>query len=257
MMRTSWISVALLATALAPTALADPDIEFDLETKAELEVEARAEGRYRYTWDWGDGETSVGVHSRHTYERAGTYRVVVVAVDDDGREYRRTREVEVRAAHEAPEFDVEVERASVRVEAERESRARFEWDFGDGRRSSGRVATHVYAEPGVYEVTLKVTHRDGECSYERRTVVVEGDRERDDEERASVSARVSLGWGGDDDEDEDEEEWDARRERHEWRGDTSVRSSSFEHNSVPGVGAPLAALGIGGAALVGRALRRR
>lgn len=35
--------------------------------------------------------------------------------------------------------------------------AHFEWDFGDGTTGTGSVATHVYAQPGSYPVTLTVS----------------------------------------------------------------------------------------------------
>lgn len=265
----AWISVALLAL-LAPTALAARDFEFDVAAKADLQVEAKADSRYRYTWDWGDGEAGVGAHARHTYERPGVYKVVVTATDDAGREYRRAREVEVKAERPAADVDVDVETDDnvVRVEAEHETRARYEWSWGDGHRSRGRHATHVYAEPGTYEIELKMTHADGSCTYERRTVVARGgvaeaDAEDDggSERREArvrspgVGVSVSLGHGHHHD-DEDAYER-GRNEPDEWRSDTSVHSSSSSHHNVPGVGAPMLALALAGAALLVRALRRR
>ncbi|HVM45155.1 MAG TPA: PKD domain-containing protein [Candidatus Thermoplasmatota archaeon] len=231
------MSVALVAM-LAPTALAKHDsasFDFDVRAKADLEVEARADGRHQYRWDWGDGRSSVGAAARHTYERPGVYKVVVVAVDDEGREWRRTREVEVRAAAPAVRVDVAVDGPTVRAEAAAERGARYEWDWGDGRASRGRLAAHTYAEPGTYEVTLKVTHRDGSCTYERRTVQVRADAGARHEARArgsGVSASVSLGLGGE--ETREREERADTRARHEWRSETRVRSSSHEHHEVPG-----------------------
>ncbi|MEP5759549.1 MAG: PKD domain-containing protein, partial [Litoreibacter sp.] len=42
--------------------------------------------------------------------------------------------------------------------------ATFIWDFGDGTTAEGVVVTHTYAQPGDYEVTLTVTHADGQQS---------------------------------------------------------------------------------------------
>lgn len=257
-----WISVALLAL-LAPTALATGrNIDFEVAAKADLQVETRADAGYRYTWDWGDGGTGVGARTRHTYERPGVYKVVVVAVDDAGHEYRRTREVEVKAERPSASHDIDVETRGdrVRVDAEYEARARYEWDWGDGHHTRGRHATHVYTEPGTYEVELKVTHADGSCSYERRTVVVRGDADEDDRTTHRHSTRVrspgigvSVGLGHGHHHDDEV----ARDDRYEWRSDTSVSSSSYSHDDVPGFGAPLVAAALAGSALVVRALRRR
>ncbi|MBU1050499.1 PKD domain-containing protein [Candidatus Bipolaricaulota bacterium] len=37
----------------------------------------------------------------------------------------------------------------------------YAWDFGDGKKGSGAVVTHLYEEKGVYEVTLVVTDSSG------------------------------------------------------------------------------------------------
>ncbi|WP_431687508.1 glycoside hydrolase family 9 protein [Hahella sp. NBU794] len=40
----------------------------------------------------------------------------------------------------------------------------YQWDFGDGAVGSGRTVSHDYAEPGVYNVTLKITDGRGGAS---------------------------------------------------------------------------------------------
>ncbi|MEM7582267.1 MAG: M64 family metallopeptidase [Acidobacteriota bacterium] len=47
----------------------------------------------------------------------------------------------------------------------------FAWDFGDGTAATGPNPEHVFAEPGLYPVTLTVT-RDGETASLSRTVEV-------------------------------------------------------------------------------------
>jgi len=37
----------------------------------------------------------------------------------------------------------------------------YEWNFGDGSKGTGMIATHVYGEPGIYNVTLTVTDNNG------------------------------------------------------------------------------------------------
>lgn len=261
MTRAWWISVALLAL-LAPTAAATyRGVDLDVRAKADLQVEAQADAGYRYTWDWGDGETSVGARARHAYERPGVYKVVVVAVDDAGREHRLTREIEVRAERPSAGYviDVETEDGAVRVEAEFEARARYEWDWGDGHRARGRQAAHAYAEPGTYEVALKITHADGSRTDERRTVVIRhaADAEVRSESRARPAGlSVSLGVGHDHGDDDDDRHARSRRDRYEGRSEASVSSSSSSYNSVPGVGAPMLGAVLAGAAVVVRAFRR-
>ncbi len=48
----------------------------------------------------------------------------------------------------------------------------IEWDFGDGNAAVGSQATHVYAEPGAYEVTLFVEDNQGNFDEAKRTIEV-------------------------------------------------------------------------------------
>ncbi|MGQ9582840.1 MAG: PKD domain-containing protein [Thermoplasmatota archaeon] len=48
----------------------------------------------------------------------------------------------------------------------------YSWDFGDGERGSGKVASHGYAAPGVYNVTLEVTDSEGLSNSTRTWVDV-------------------------------------------------------------------------------------
>ena len=48
---------------------------------------------------------------------------------------------------------------------------KFDWDFKDGKATSSRVS-HAFNNPGTYEVTVKVTDRDGGVSTAKTTVTV-------------------------------------------------------------------------------------
>lgn len=48
----------------------------------------------------------------------------------------------------------------------------FRWTWGDGNASEGRVASHAYATPGVYTITLEVTDENGEKARSSREVRV-------------------------------------------------------------------------------------
>lgn len=52
--------------------------------------------------------------------------------------------------------------------------AKYEWDFGDGSKGSGRFAAHVYNRGGSYTVTLFVTDNDGITTQTTQTVFIEG-----------------------------------------------------------------------------------
>ena len=37
----------------------------------------------------------------------------------------------------------------------------YAWNFGDGATASGALVTHVYSQPGAYQVSLTVTNSQG------------------------------------------------------------------------------------------------
>lgn len=48
----------------------------------------------------------------------------------------------------------------------------WEWDFGDGNTSDEPNPTHVYEEPGTYEVTLTIEREDGTTFTDTTTITV-------------------------------------------------------------------------------------
>ena len=48
----------------------------------------------------------------------------------------------------------------------------YEWDFGDGAKSTGKIVTHTYSEVGTYAVTLTVTDNHGIKTSDTLTVQV-------------------------------------------------------------------------------------
>lgn len=49
---------------------------------------------------------------------------------------------------------------------------RYEWDFDDGTTTTGETARHIYADPGSYDVTLRVTTEDGQAAATTRRITV-------------------------------------------------------------------------------------
>ena len=49
----------------------------------------------RYDWDFGDGNTAQGVRVNHTYQNAGSYRVMLTVTDEAGRQGRSTMVVTI------------------------------------------------------------------------------------------------------------------------------------------------------------------
>jgi hypothetical protein len=52
--------------------------------------------------------------------------------------------------------------------------ASYRWDFGDGKRATGRLATHAYARGGAYTVRLTITDDDGATAAKGVRVTIAG-----------------------------------------------------------------------------------
>ena len=61
----------------------------------------------------------------------------------------------------------------------------YSWDFGDGDTATGQTATHVYADDGVFTVTLTVTDETGTPGSDSLSVTVQ-----------NVAPTVDAGGGG-------------------------------------------------------------
>ena len=57
--------------------------------------------------------------------------------------------------------------------------ARYEWDFGDGTNGTGTTTTHIYPEPGTYDVKLTVRDRAGNNASNIATITVLRDTDGD------------------------------------------------------------------------------
>lgn len=68
----------------------------------------------------------------------------------------------------------------------------YAWDFGDGATASGSTASHTYAEPGTYIITLSVTDDDGET---RTTSTSQVMTEQVFVAADTFSRTESAGWG--------------------------------------------------------------
>jgi PKD repeat protein len=123
-----------------------------------------------WLWDFGDGGQARGAKVAYAYPTPGEYRVGLTVRDDSGTATSEARDrltVLVNAPPVAVAGPAQVVTSSeVRFDGSGSSDpdgaiARYEWDFGDGGTGSGAMPTHVYAQPGTYQVRLTVTDDSG------------------------------------------------------------------------------------------------
>jgi large repetitive protein len=163
-----------------PVAVAGPDrfvsvqeeVSFDGSGSSDMDGAVN-----RYQWDFGDGTSGLGMVARHRYRESGVYTVRLTATDDAGLPNSSTQATATVTVNAAPAPVITVAGGAcfgqpVGLDAKRSSDAdgvirSFEWDLGDGAKASGAEVSHVYGDPGVYNVVL-IADDGGDVANSRR-----------------------------------------------------------------------------------------
>ena len=151
-----------------------------------------------YAWTYGDGSTGTGVTDTHTYASPGTYTITLTVSDDDGATAQAVKDVTILAANQLPTASFSASNtadltAAVDATASSDpdgSITGYAWNFGDGLTGTGVTATHAYAAPGTYTVTLTVTDNRGGTDTTNRSLAVAGPFALD-----SFGRTTASGWG--------------------------------------------------------------
>jgi PKD repeat protein len=133
-------------------------------------------------WDFGDGTTASGTLTpAHAYADNGVYTVTLAVTDNGGEVGNSTLAVSVAnvapTVHAGPDRIVDEGSDVCMIGYFTDPGAldthTIVWDFGDGATASGTLnPVHIYADDGVYTVTLTVTDDDGDPGSDTRTVTV-------------------------------------------------------------------------------------
>ncbi|MGE3166802.1 MAG: PKD domain-containing protein [Planctomycetota bacterium] len=157
----------------SPTvALTDTVVAFDASGTTDPDDDAISS----YEWDFGDGGLATGATTTHTYTVVGAYDVLLTVTDARGARSSCMQALQVNfnntpptavpgmVAPQAEDLAVNFDGSSSTETDPGDSIVQWSWDFGDGGSSSSMIsalASHVYADPGTYTVTLTVTDTFG------------------------------------------------------------------------------------------------
>jgi gliding motility-associated-like protein len=127
----------------------------------------------RYEWNFGDGSGMVSTttaNTSYTYNRVGTYRVMLISIDSNTCNIRDTSYLNIKVGDVeatvgfAPqklepcnEFRYQFNNTSVAPPGTAFGAQTFTWDFGDGTprvRAGLAPVNHNYRSPGTYNVRL-------------------------------------------------------------------------------------------------------
>ena len=132
-----------------------------------------------YFWIFGDGTFSFNPNPSHQYDDNGSYVVTLIATDDDGG--TDSGSVSVNVTNRDPSanaVDQTVQTlVNVKFSGANSSDADgfiqgYDWLFHDGSHQLGKNVQYMYADDGVYSVTLTVTDDDGAIDQHTLSVTV-------------------------------------------------------------------------------------
>jgi len=131
-----------------------------------LTVHFRNESLYgeTYIWGFGDGQYSTAVNPVHTYYVPGSYIVKLIVYNAAGESSHSgivTTFQNPSAIFDAYPTDVVNNEQIVVFYNSSMYDSLYLWRFGDGTTSTEENPYHKYEKEGVYNVTLKVTSKDG------------------------------------------------------------------------------------------------
>ena len=129
----------------------------------------------KYMWDFGDGTTAEGPIVNHTFNRKGTYKVVLKVLDNDFRVGLAEVFIEASTGEPFAVIKPSATRGVVPMRVEFDGSGSFDedgqvvsydWNFGDGNTAVGPLVAHTYTKGGLYKVSLTVTDNDGKTNTE-------------------------------------------------------------------------------------------
>lgn len=120
-----------------------------------------------HKWDFGDGNVAEGVSVRHVYKTFGNYFVTLTVTSDSENDCNTSEVHKALTINSPPKADAGPDQEAAPLKpvvfdgtgsSDLDGGiSAFAWDFGDSETSTGAVARHAYARPGVYTATLTVT----------------------------------------------------------------------------------------------------
>lgn len=126
-----------------------------------------------YSWSFGDGQYSTEENPVHTYSSEGTYKVTLTAYNGSKKDSTSQNVTLIEQAPKAS-FTSEIQQPRKVILTNNSSNATsFEWDFGDGYKSTEKSPTHKYYNKGVYKITLIAKNKNKSDVYSSNVTILE------------------------------------------------------------------------------------
>lgn len=136
-----------------------------------------------WTWDFGDGSIGYTQNAIHNYLAAGTYTATLTVEDTNGCTNSVSYPVVVNELpnadffHDGPACDNDSVNFTNVSTTPSGYITQWEWDFGDGTSTTVTFpddpnVSHLYPNPGTFQVTLTVTNSDSCTNSTYRQVII-------------------------------------------------------------------------------------
>ncbi|RNI36643.1 PKD domain-containing protein [Hanamia caeni] len=132
----------------------------------------------QWVWFFGDGSSATTQNPSHLYNDTGFFSVTLIAINN-GCADTLTNKSQVHINPPVARFTYQATCSTPRQVIFKDQSVGADywlWNFGDGTTSTEQNPSHVYNNPGLYEVTLTVTNQASGCS-ESKTISVKIIRE--------------------------------------------------------------------------------
>lgn len=127
----------------------------------------------QFFWGFGDGLFSAAVNPSHTYERPGTYTVMLVTTNSGGSDTTYKTVTLNDVLYVDFEFPTTVQAGQVTQFIDSSMYpVSWQWFFGDGNNSTTPNPQHTYANKGTYIVTLLAQNSAGCSGNENKQIDV-------------------------------------------------------------------------------------
>lgn len=155
--------------------LAQPTVSFSADKTVgcdgvTVKFKNTSSGAIGYVWDFGDGTpTSNAIEPTHIFNGPGkNYSVTLTATNTLGctnsvtlNEYINIALPPTPSFAVSPGNELSIPNYTFGFKDTSVGAVSWEWDFGDGAKSTLQNPSHTYANEGVYNVTLKVLNKEG------------------------------------------------------------------------------------------------
>jgi len=135
-----------------------------------------------YLWDFGDGTTSTQNNPTHVYNQLGDYDVTLTVINGVGCQDTAMLVNLVQASNEQaiyspPPAISACSPFTASFDIQQVPGETYTWNFGDGTTETGISPSHMYNEPGTYNVSLLVNNGSpcGTIYTTYQTIIIEGE----------------------------------------------------------------------------------